>query len=299
MKRAALLLPIYLLCSSYVLLTDYGFIGTKPQLYFESEARAVGQAKFHTHPVEGSHMRYADGYGAAFLSHPLTENNSLAWEVGYSAMKFGWDKNPRFTGKNYHLAVASLGWVSTSVERWRWIFSGTATVDTRSFNFTRTGVYYGLMWGRYFLSPSTGLHIGWNGHYGIKNGYVLPLFGIDYRFLKRWQLNLIFPIDTSLTYWINPNWSCDIKYATFGRLYRHPWRAHGGIGQFRGGIFEVYSSGAQFDLNYNYQGKLSAGLGVGWNIGGWIQIKDHNNHHPKYYKYNGAPYGRFTLAYAF
>ncbi len=163
----------------------------------------------------------------------------------------------------------------------------------------KSGVYYGLMWGRYQFTEKAGVHVGWNGHYGIKNGYLLPLLGFDYRFLPRWQLNLIFPIDFSLTYWINPNWSCLVKYATFGRLYRHPWRIHGGIGRYKDGIFEVYSSGAEIDLVYNFRGQLNAGICAGENFGGWILIMDHDNHHPRYFKYDSAPYGRVFFTYSF
>ncbi|MBI2743337.1 MAG: hypothetical protein HYX48_05415 [Chlamydiales bacterium] len=296
---ALALIPIQLATSSYVLLTDYSFLKNRPSLYFESEYRQVGKAKFRTESVEGSHVKYADGFGSLYFSHPVSENNYLSWEAGYSAMKFDWKDNPRFKGDDYHIAVGSLGWVSTSIDRWRWVFTGSATVDTRSFNFGKDGVYYGFMWGRYAYSATTGIHIGWYGHYGMENGYVQPVIGVDSRIGEKWQLNAIYPIDLSLSYLMNPSWSLTLKYATFGRPYRHPWRIHGGIGKFKDGIFEVYASGAELDLNYNYKANFLAGIGGGWNFGGWILIKDRDNHHPKYYKYDDAAYGKVYLAATF
>ena len=289
--KGALLAPILFLSSSYVLLTDYCFVHTPKHLFLEGEYRGASKARFRTHSVKGSHQKYADGFAALYYSHALNTTNFLSVEVGDSYLKFDWPRNPRFTHSKYNIAVGSLGWVSTSIDRWRWILSGTATVSAHDMNFGRNGVYYGLMWGRYAFSHTTGIHLGFHGHYGMRNGYLLPLIGFDTHFWQKWQLNLIFPVDFSLTYTLSNNWSASVKGVTFGRPYRHPWRVQGGIGRYKEGIFEVYASGAELDLNFKLH-SFNAGAGLGYNFGGWILIKDRHNNHPKYYKYDDAYFGR-------
>ncbi len=295
--------PLYLsaffLCSSYVLLSDYSFIGKKT--YVEGEFRACGKAEFDTRSVKDTKMRYADAFGALYYSHFLNKDNALSWEIGTSYLKFDWPKNPRFKKANYDILVGSLAWISTSIERWRWILAGYATVDSSSLNFGKTGVYYLLAWGNYFSSENVGLHSGLYAHYGMENLYVLPVIGADVRFWKKWKLNAIFPIDLSLTYSFNPNWSWSLKYVTFGRPYRHPWRVKGGVGRYKHGIFEVYASGPELDLNYkrNQKTDFFAGVGGGVNLGGWILIKDRHNHHPKYFKYDAAPFAKAHLTWGF
>jgi hypothetical protein len=290
------LAPLFLLTASYELITDYGFVNKKHPVHFDGEFRDVGKAKFRTHSVKGSHVEYQDAHAFLYYSHYLTPDNSLSWKLGYSFLNFNWPKNPRFKENDYNFVNASLGWVSTSVKDWRWIMSTGLSVDAQSFNFGQTGVYYGMMWGRYHFSDAIGMHVGWAGYAGVKNGYLFPILGIDWRASDKWKINAIFPINFSVIYHFNKYWSTALEATTFGRPYRFPMRARDGIGKFKNGIFEVYSTGLELDLNFNTGGGFFASFGGGWNFGGWILIKDHDNHHGKYYKYDDAPYVQGKLS---
>ncbi len=293
------LTPLLLLTSSYQLVTDYSFISKKHPVHIDTEFREIGKAKFRTHSVRGSLVEYEDAHAFLYYSHFLTPDNALSWEAGYSFLDFKWPQNPLFKGNDYHFANASLAWISTAITDWRWILSAATSVDAQSWDFGQTGVYYGLMWGRYQLAPTIGMHIGWAGYVGLKNGYLLPIVGIDWRMGPRWHCNAIFPLNLSIHYFFNQFWSAAAEIASFGRPYRFPIRAKGGIGDYENGIFEVYSKGLELDIKFHNGGGLSASAGAGWNFGGWIFIKDHENHHGKYYKYNGAPYaqGKLTLTF--
>ena len=292
-------LPILALSSSFDLVTDYSFVNKHHPVHFDGEFRDVYPAEFSTHSVKHSKVHYEDAHAFVYYSHYLTPHNSLSWKVGYSFLDFDWPKNPRFTGDDYHFVNSSVGWVSTSLQDWRWILSGSVSVDAQTFDFGQSGVYYGLMWGRYQYSPSIGMHVGWAGYVGVKNGYLLPIIGIDYRASEKWKINAIFPINVSVEYLFTPQWSTSLQWATFGRPYRFPMRAHGGIDKYKNGIFEVYSKGLELDLNFQTGNTLSASVGAGWNFGGWISIKDAHNHHGKYYKFDDAPYvqGKLTLTF--
>ena len=223
----------------------------------------------------------------------------MSWKVGYSFLDFNWLKNPRFREHDYHFVNASLGWVSTSVKDWRWILSTGVSVDAQTFDFGHSGVYYGMMWGRYSFSPTIGMHIGWAGYVGVENGYMLPIVGIDWQVGQHWRFNGIFPINLSIEYLFNKNWSTALEVASFGRPYRFPMRIHGGNEHFRNGIFEVYSKGLELDLKFHTGNAFRASVGGGWNFGGWILIKNHDNSHAKYYKYDGAPYAQGKLEFTF
>lgn len=298
MKRL-FLIPLFLLTTSYELVTDYSFVSKKHPVYFDGEFREVGRAEFYTHGVRGSHMEYQDAHAFLYYSHYLTPDNSLSWKVGYSFLDFNWPQNPRFNGNDYHFASTSLGWVSTSITNWRWILATGISVDAQTWDFGQSGVYYGLMWGRYAYSDTLGLHAGWAGYYGVENGYLFPIVGLDYRCGKRWKFNAIFPLNVSIEYLFNRYWSSMLELATFGRPYRFPMRVHGGIGKFENGIFEVYSNGIELDIKFHSGGAFLASFGGGWNWGGWILIKDHANHHGKYYKFDGAPYIQAKLGLSF
>jgi hypothetical protein len=293
------LIPVFFLTTSYELITDYRFVDKKHPFHFDGEYRDVGKAKFRTHSVRGFHAAYQDAHTFLYYSHYLTPDNSLSWKVGYSFLDFNWLQNPRFHDNGYHFANASLGWVSTSIENWRWILSTGVSVDAQTFDFGRSGVYYGMMWGRYHFSPTIGMHIGWAGYVGVENGYLLPIVGIDWQASTNWRINAIFPVNFSIEYLFNQYWKTTLEIATFGRPYRFPIRIHGGVGQYRNGIFEVYSLGTELDVKFNTGGGFCASFGGGWNYGGWILIKNHDNEHGKYYKFDGAPYIQGKLAFSF
>ncbi len=293
------LAPLFLLTMSYELITDYSFIDTKHPVHFDGEFREVGKAKFYTHPVRGSHAEYQDAHAFLYYSHALTSDNFLSWKLGYSFLDFNWLQNPRFKENDYHFASASLGWISTSITNWRWILATGVSVDAQTWDFDQSGVYYGLMWGRYAFAPNIGMHLGWAGYYGLENGYFVPIIGIDWKTENRWKFNAIFPINVSIEYLFNEYWSSVLELVTFGRPYRFPMRIHGGMGRYHNGIFEVYSKGLELDIKLNTGGSFLVSFGGGWNFGGWILIKDYANHHGKYYKYDGAPYVQGKLAFSF
>ena len=298
--KASLLSLLFFLCSSFALITDYAFVDKEHLAHIDAEYRHVGKAKFYSpKSIAGSHQSYSDAHTNLYLSHYIGDKNALSGKIGYSFLEFDWAKNPRFQGDDYPFVTASLGWITTSINRWRWILSTALSVDAQTFNLSKSGVYYGLAWGRFAWRPNFGLHLGWFGYTGVKNGYQLPILGFDWHLNSNWHLNAIFPIDASLHYHFNACWSLYVQASSFGRPYRFPIRAHEGIGRYRKGIFEVFSTGVELNLKYRLKPTFSAIAGGGWNLGGWILIKDHNNHHGRYYKFDGAPYAQGKLTFTF
>lgn len=261
--------------------------------------RQVGSAKFRTHSVKGTHLHFADAYGAACYTHHLNAHNALEFQLSYANMKLDWDENPRFKQDHFNLGIASLGWTSNSIEKWHWNLNLALSADAAHPNLAKTGVYRGLMWGRYAFTKDVGFHVGFFGFTGIRTTRTLPVAGIDWKWHEKWKLNAIFPLDFSLLYNITDSWVASVAYTAFGGPYRFPWRVHGGHGRFHDAIVEVNSNGTHADLTYHYLSNFSAGIGGGWNFGGWILTRNHKGHHGRYYKFDSAPYGQAHLKFAF
>jgi hypothetical protein len=278
--------------------SSYYFIDPDHPVHLDLDAKVVGSAKFKTDPFDDSHVKYADSKNMLYYSYALNCHNYLSVGVGYSYLKFDWDKNPRFRQDEYHYGIGSISWISEALEDWRWVLSGGVTVDAKEFNFRHTGVGYAFGWGRYCACESLGLHVGALGWAGMRNGYALPIAGIDWQMTQCFRLHAIFPFDFTLRFYFDPQWYLAASYIPFGD-YRYPRRAQDGIGRFDDAIFEVYSRGAELSLNF-FKGKcFEAGLAGGWNLGGWIYIKDKHNHSAKYFQFKGAPYGHAYLSFNF
>ena len=277
--------------------SDYYFVDPDTSWHMESRYTAIGAAEFDHH--EYGKLNYAEGNAAVFYDHSFNEDNAISFEVEYDYLKLDWEKNPRFKQTNFNYFCGSVGYVSTEIEKWRWIINTGFSVEANDFNFGHTGVYHGMLWGRYSFLEGAGLNMGVMGWYGVKNGYLLPVIGIDWFWGNNLKFNVIFPINASMTYTFNPHWSLYFSYSGFGGPYKYPRRASDGIGAYQDPIFKVFSSGFDLNLNYAYNHLIMASIGGGWNFGGWILIKDQNNHHGNYFKYNSAPYVQGSLAFSF
>ncbi len=298
-----LILPLTLAASSLVAgqygFSNYYFADADRAWHVDSAGRWVAPADFRTH--RRHHIDYADANVGVYYTHFLDQEyeNSLSYELGYDYLHLGWKENPRFSEDNFHYLVGSVGFVSTTLDKWKWIINTGFSVDATRFDFGPSGVYHAMLWGRYHFIDHLGIHVGALGWYGVKNGRGFPIFGFDWRFNDKWSGNAIFPIDYSLTYSIDDNWSVETAYASFGGPYKYPRRAHNGPAGFRDPIFFVYSNGVDLCLKYQYEHLLKASLGIGWDFGGWVLIKNNESHHGKYYHFKSAPYAQGSVALTF
>jgi hypothetical protein len=277
--------------------SDYHFIDQDRPWHVEGRGRYVAPAKFEHH--RRGHVDYSDADAALYYTQFLDEENSLTYELGYDYLQFKWEKNPRFTQSNFNYLVGSIGYVSTTLDRWRWIANAGFSVDGARLDFAKSAVGHAMLWGRYHFADCCGVHVGMVGWYGVQNGHGWPIFGFDWNFNDNWSANAIFPVDYSLNYAFDENWSLEAAYSSLGGPYRYPRRAHDGVKGFRDPIFSVHSNGVELILKYKFEHLLRVSIGGGWDFGGWIHIKDTNNHHGKYYHYNSAPFAQGNVELTF
>lgn len=276
--------------------SDYYFVDPDRSIHLEGRYRDMQTAQFRKH--RRGKLKYSDAYGSLNYTYFVNEENSLSFEAAYAYLGLHWPENPRFHEQNFNYAVGSIGYVSTSLDRWRWNVNGGFSVDANHFDFGQAGVYHGMLWGRYSFNECCGAHVGVMGWVGIRSGYTLPIFGVDWKINDSWSTNIIYPVDFSLTYAIDDNWAIEGAYSSFGGPYRYPRRAQEGT-KFHDPIFMIFSQGGDVNLKYKFEHLLRASLGGGWSAGGWILVADSENHHGKYYHYNSALYAQGTLAFTF
>ncbi len=277
--------------------SDYYFVDPDRNWHVEGSYRWVGQADFEK--SKWHHINYSEADAGLYYTQIFDDENSLTYGLGYDYLGLHWKENPRFDQQNFNYVVGSLGFVSTTLERWRWIFNAGFSVDAERMDFGPSGVYHGMLWGRFHFIDNMGIHVGALGWYGVKNGRGFPVFGFDWRFNDKWSGNAIFPVDYSITYSFDESWSVETAYASFGGPYKYPRRAHNGAPGFHDPIFSVYSNGVDLTLKYKFEHLLRATLGVGWDFGGWVYIKNHESHHGKYYHFKSAPYAQGSIALTF
>ncbi len=284
--------------SDYTFLNPDMFVLEKKVWHLEADFAKVGSAKITTDHNLGK-TNYGEGNASVYFSHFLNKENSLTWQIGANYVDLGWDSNPVFNKNQYTYGITSLTWISHSLLKWRWVINGGVALDATTFNFGQSAVYYTMLWGRYEERENLGVNLGLFAYYGIKNGYVLPILGIDWKIAPKWQLNAVFPIDASLNYNFATHWIASIVATSFGGPYRFPRRIHDGVGKYDDGVFKVYATVLEGDLAFIQKRFIEIGVGGGWNFGGWIQVSESNNHNKRYYDFDGAAYGRLYATVTF
>jgi hypothetical protein len=277
--------------------SDYHFIDPDRPWHVEGRYHYVAPAKFERH--RKGHVDYSDVDAAFYYTQFFCDENSLTYEIGYDFMQFKWKKNPRFHQTDFNYLAASLGFVSTTLEKWRWIINAGFSVDATHLDMAKSGVGHAMLWGRYNFADCCGVHVGMLGWYGILNGHAWPIVGFDWKFCDNWSANAIFPVDYSLNYAFTENWSLEAAYSSIGGPYKYPRRARDGVEGYRDPIFSVHSNGVELIFKYKFEHLLRISVGGGWDFGGWIYIKDGHNHRGKYYHYESAPYAQGNLELTF
>ncbi len=285
--------------TDYAFLTEDTFVQQDFMCHFASDYSYIGDASFKKPQHKNYNLQYSEGNASLFFSHFLDKENALTWEIGANYIGLDWMHNPHFTGTQYVYGLTSLSWVSYAIDKWRWVINGGVAVDTKTFNFGRSAVYYTTLWGRYQQSKEVGVHIGYFAYYGARNGYVLPILGIDWCPTQEWEIKAILPLDASVNYHFKKYYTAALLATSMGGPYRFPRRIHEGEGPYTDGIFKVYSTAVEANLEYKQGDNFSIGAGGGYDFGGWVQIADSHNHRKNYYNFNGAPYGRIFASCTF
>ncbi len=278
--------------------SNYYFIDPSRAWHIEGKYRAIDKASFAS--SQQGFLYYTDADASLYYSQFINNENSISYEIGYDFLRINWAKNPGFHETQFNYLIGSIGYVSTTLERWIWVINAGFSVDAARLDFAKSGVGHGMVWGRYQFTSHSKFHLGILGWYGILNGKAFPIFGFEWLFNDRWKANVVYPGNFSLEYSFLDHWMVELAYAFFGGpYYRYPRRAYQGINGLKDPIFTLFSSGAELNIKFLFEHLFHATLGFGWDFSGWILIKDQNNHNGHYYPYKSAPFIKGDLRFTF
>ena len=227
---------------------------------------AISRFKDNQRPEE--HIGYAsNGIQGHYTSH-VTAKESVISTLGYNRAILSWKQNPYFTQKYFDTVLVGLGITSTRLENWLWRGSFGVAFAVDSGGFANYGIYNAMMWGRYTYSQSLGLHIGIVGQtIGLRKENILPILGVDYRMGNHWQLNLIFPVDGSLTYLWTRDWQVGIA------LRRVAERRRTGPNQpVSRAIYQYTNTGLELFANFLAGSHFNARFDLGGMMGGDLKV---------------------------
>jgi len=236
----------------------------------------LGDVTFATADVEFNFIYYYD--------ECFQEGASIA--LVYEDTYLDLSKNPYFSQKNYEMGCLLFNVFTKRLEDWEWRAQASLNFDNLPhWNFSDYMNYDILAWGRYACWPNLGIHAGCFVQTGMEFNRVYPIIGLDWEIDSRWKLNLVFPVNISAVYTIDPAWSV----ALAGRFItqRHRTKRDEPVSQ---ALWIYQTAGAEFALNYNPLKSIFANVHAGYSFGGHLTIRDHNYHHPRRLRLNGAPY---------
>lgn len=226
--------------------------------------------------VEGSFIYYYDACNR--------EGANVA--LAYSRSWLDWKSNPYFNEDTFDTVSLRLAAFSQRLCRWTWNAQVGINFDNiEHWDFADYMDYDLLLWGRYAYLDNFGVHIGFVAQTGMKIDRVYPVIGIDWRYGKRWKLNLVFPLDISISYDINNCWNAAIVMRFFNDRHRLEKCQY-----LSRGLWFYQNSGLEFAINYKAPKWITLNVHAGSTTGGHITIanSEYRHHHrfhldPTYY----------------
>lgn len=254
----------------------------------------VGASKIDEKGFRNQHLTFSTvdiGVGSVvYYDAPYKEG--LYVSLDYDITKFKWTRNPYFDQTKFHTLTVGLAGFTSRACRWEWQAYIGANIDTDHFSFDYT-TYDLLLWGRYVYWEGFGLNGGFVCETGMKADRVVPLFGVDWEINDQWELNAVFPVNMSVMYKID----CDWTAALVGRVFtsRHRVDKDETLPE---GIWFYRNSGIEGAINYDHD-FFHVNLHLGYTLGGRIKISDRHYNRSHRYQLQAAPYVGGEVSYRF
>lgn len=251
----------------------------------------IDKKGFHKDHVE-FYLVEAQGEGIVYYNESCKEGLSLG--LGYSNVGFRWKQNPYFTTDNFNLISFTVSGFSERISNWLWNAYVTMNWQPDYSDFYDYSSYDLMLWGRYEYIPNTiHIHSGFFVQTGMKVDRIWPIIGFDWKFMEKWKLNAVFPVNISIEYEYSQNWSA----ALAGRMFNLRYRV-GKNERIKEAIFEYYNYGAELAANYA-NGSFIANIHAGTTFGGQFKISNRQHRRKRHFDMNATPYFGGELAFKF
>lgn len=214
--------------------------------------------------------------------------------AGYNFTQIKW-KNPYFDQNQFNTASVAISGFTSRAENWEWAAQVKVNFDLNHFKWSDYIFFDMLLSGRYAYSECLGLHFGFIGLTGYRIDHLYPIIGIDWQINEDWKLNLVYPLDISLVYSLNCEWSLKLASRAFETRHRVGKDNH-----YSRGLVEYRATGGEFQIAYqSVNKKIEGDVHAGELLGGRVKASNSRHHHIKRYKFKNAPYVGGHLAVKF
>ncbi len=226
---------------------------------------------------------------------PVSRTSYFFPRIEWNAFTMHWDENPKFAESHFQYMQFVLTFLTTSIEKWRWIARGDFNLDVKHFSHPGAyGLYSALLWGTYEMHRKWHFHIGALGYTGFEGSMVYPIIGLDFSPNKRWFFQGVFPITYSMEYIFNREWRLCLKARPLKERFRT-----GKLEPQPKSVFSYSTMGAEINLHYEKFLRCEAELFLGYNFGGSFYIKNERGQNALYTDVEGAPYAGASLNWGF
>lgn len=254
-------------------------------LHIGAESLYIGKAGISNDKGASGHLHFHKNMAFLSMIVPVCRTIIFIPRFEYSEMYFDWNKNPKFSQKNFSYLKGGLILYTNELDRWEWIVRADYNMDTAHFFSTRFALFNALLWGKYELFQKWHYHVGATGYVGLEGGMLYPIIGLDYKPNKNWIIKLIFPIMYSVEYHLGKYWHFELM----GRPLKERFRINKAAPQPES-VFSYSSIGAEANIRFEIPRRLEIVLFGGCNFGGNYYIKDQGGHNPLYTDVGAAPY---------
>lgn len=236
---------------------------------------------------------YTGTFGMAFC-YFAKHREAYAAAVAYTYTNICWEENPYFHQTDFQKATLALRLFSNRFCDWIWKGELAINFDTIHTNYNFYMDYDLTLWGRYDYRDNIGLNLGLIIQTGMKMDLVYPIIGVDWEINDTWTLNGIFPVNLSLQYTINSNWTGAAAIRFFDVRYRVAPHEPEPMA-----LVSYRNTGFEFALLYECDPTIEANLHIGSTAGGMLRISNKNNKHPHHFKMDPALYGGGQIIWSF
>ena len=123
---------------------------------------------------------------------------------------------------------------------------------------------------------------------------IYPIIGFEWEINKKWQLDLVFPVNIDIQYNFNCNWQAAVAMRFFD--VRHRVGKDESLTQ---ALVTYRNSGVEFALRYDWDPYIEANMHLGSTIGGMLRIANKDNRKPKHFKLDPSGYFGGEVVYKF
>lgn len=263
------------------------FQGGSGMFAIETNSDYVSRSKFDKKSVKHQNISFCgfdiDASMVFYYEEKYAEAANI--EIGYNRTNIHWKENFYFNQNIFNTASISINAQTARMCEWLWKGKISLNLDTDHFDIEEYSTWDALLWGRNSYTECVGLHIGIIALTGMKIDHVYPIIGFDWILSEKWKINAVFPVDLSVVYVIDDNWSIDIAARAIEVRYRVGKKEN-----LSKGLVQYFNKGIELGINYDVGSNIQANIHVGEMLGGKLKIANKQNDQPHHYKFKAAPY---------